>query len=155
MNRDLYRYLAISCASTAVLLLAVVAFNAVMDPLGMYSSGLHKPAIYHRVRLLKAYEVRRVKPESIVLGTSRVHLGISPSHPGWSSRYRRRYNLAFDGATTKEMYAYLVHAGAAGNLRHVMLGLDTYHLNASPASLRPDFDASKSGRRLAGEAFRW
>lgn len=142
MGRGLNRYLVITFAAALVLLAAAVGFNAVIDPLGMYVSGVHKPAIYHRVRLLKAYEVRRVKPESIVLGTSRVHLGISPDHPGWSSRYRRRYNLAFDGATTKEMYAYLKHADAAGNLRHVMLGLDTYHLNASPASLRPDFDSS-------------
>ena len=142
MNRGSYRYLAITSASAAALLAAVVLFNARMDPFGMYVSGLHKPAMYHRVRLLKAYEVRRVEPESVVLGTSRVHLGISPRHPGWASRFRRRYNLAFDGATTREMYAYLKHADAAGNLRHVMLGLDTYHLSALPASVRPDFDAS-------------
>ena len=154
MSRDLYRYLVITCASAAALLLAVIAFNAIIDPLGMYSSGVHKPAIYHRVRLLKAYQARRVKPESIVLGTSRVHLGIDPDHPGWANRYKRRYNLAFDGATSKEMYAYLKHADAAGNLRHVMLGLDTYHLNASPASLRPDFDASilMDERRLLNPA---
>jgi hypothetical protein len=142
MNRGLYRYLVITFATATALLAAVVGFNAVVDPLGMYVSGVHKPAIYNRVRLLKAYETRRVQPESIVLGTSRVHLGISPNHPGWKNRYQRRYNLAFDGATTKEMYAYLKHADAVGNLRHVMLGLDTYHLTASPASLRPDFDLS-------------
>jgi hypothetical protein len=142
MSRDLYRYLAITFAAATALLATVVVFNAKVDPLGMYVSGVHKPAMYNRVRLLKAYEARRVQPESIVLGTSRVHLGISPRHPGWASRYQRRYNLAFDGATTKEMYAYLKHADAAGHLRHVMLGLDTYHLVASPAALSPDFDAS-------------
>ena len=136
------RYLMTTFAAATALLMAVIVFNANQDPLGMYVSGVHKPAMYNRVRLLKAYEARRLRPESIVLGTSRVHLGISPRHPGWASRYQRRYNLAFDGATTKEMYAYLKHAAAAGNLRHVMLGLDTYHLTASPASLRPDFDVS-------------
>ena len=142
MHKAAYRYLAITCAFAALLLAAVVVFNAAVDPLGMYVSGVHKPAMYNRVRLLKAYEARRVRAESIVLGTSRVHLGISPRHSGWASLYRRRYNLAFDGATTKEMYAYLKHADAAGNLRHVMLGLDTYHLGAAPASVRPDFDRS-------------
>jgi len=130
MRRGLYRYLVITVAAATALLSAVVVFNAKADPLGMFVSGVHKPAMYNRVRLLKAYEVRRVQPESIVLGTSRVHLGISPRHPGWAGRYQRRYNLAFDGATTKEMYAYLKHADASGNLRHVMLGLDTYHLTA-------------------------
>jgi len=142
MSNSPGRYLVIMLATTLALLAAVVAFNAKVDPLGMYVSGVHKPAMYNRVRLFKAYEARRVHPESIVLGTSRVHLGISPRHPGWASRYERRYNLAFDGATTKEMYAYLKHADATGNLRHVMLGLDTYHLSASPGSVRPDFDAS-------------
>ena len=142
MSRGLYRYLVITFAFAGILLSVVVVFNANIDPLGMYVSGVYKPAMYNRVRLLKAYEVRRVQPDSIVLGTSRVHLGISPRHPGWAGRYRHRYNLAFDGATTKEMYAYLKHADAAGDLRHVMLGLDTYHLSTTPASLRPDFDAS-------------
>ena len=142
MNKGLGRYLLVTFAATMTLLSAVIAFNTVIDPLGMYVSGVHKPAMYNRVRLLKAYEVRRVQPESIVLGTSRVHLGISPRHPGWANSYEHRYNLAFDGATTKEMYAYLKHADAAGGLRHVMLGLDTYHLNATSGTVRPDFDAS-------------
>ena len=142
MIKGLGRYLLVLVAATAASLAAVIVFNAVVDPLGMYASGVSKPAMYHRVRLLKAYEARRVKPESIVLGTSRVHLGISPRHAGWARRYERRYNLAFDGATTKEMYAYLRHADAAGKLRHVMLGLDAYHLSAVPGSVRPGFDAS-------------
>ena len=142
MSKGPGKYLLVLLAAAVTSLAAVIAFNAVIDPLGMYVSGVSKPAMYHRVRLLKAYQARRVKPESIVLGTSRVHLGISPRHAGWASRYERRYNLAFDGATTREMYAYLRHADAAGQLRHVMLGLDTYHLSTVPGSVRPGFDAS-------------
>jgi hypothetical protein len=51
------------------------------------------------------------------------------------------YNLAFDGATTKEMYHYLRHAHAVRPLRQVVLGLDTYHATLAPATTRPDFDA--------------
>ncbi|MCD6322108.1 MAG: hypothetical protein J7L77_03670 [Clostridiales bacterium] len=140
------KYIFILFGSAALLLLSVAGFNTVVDPFGMYrlidieDFNANKPAIYNRVRLLKAYEVRRIKPESIVLGTSRVHLGINPSHEGWSALYAHRYNLAFDGATTKEMYYYLVHANATKTLKHVMLGLDTYHLSAAPGSTRPDFD---------------
>jgi hypothetical protein len=50
------------------------------------------------------------------------------------------YNLAFDGATTKEMYYYLLHAHAVQPLRQVVLGLDTYHATTAPATVRPDFD---------------
>lgn len=124
----------------------VIAFNIVVDPYGMYhlidlkEVNRHKQAIYHRVRLAKAYDVRRIQPQSIILGTSRTHLGIRPSHPAWSADAKPIYNLAFDGATTKEMYYYLRHANAVHPLRRVLLGLDTYHLTNAPAAIRPDFD---------------
>jgi hypothetical protein len=129
------------------LLLTAAGFNAAVDPFGMLGWvelegwNAHKPAIYHRVRLFKAYDVRRLRPQAIVLGTSRSHLGLRPSHPGFDPRARRRYNLAFDGATTREMYHYLLHAHAVNPLRQVVLGLDTYHPTRAPGSVRPDFDA--------------
>ncbi len=149
-------YASVLVVSALLLLAAVAGGNALVDPFGIYrwveipGFNAAKPAIYHRVRLLKAYEVRRLRPDAVVLGSSRVHLGIRPSHPGWSQRFRRPYNLGFDGATTKEMYHYLVHAQAAGPLRQVLLGLDTYHLSQAPGSTRPGFDAAL----LLGEA-RW
>jgi len=145
--------------STAILLLAAIAsMNFVVDPFGMYrlvdldGFNAYKPAIDHRVRLVKAYEVRRLRPQGIILGTSRSHLGLRPSHNGWDPAAKPIYNLAFDGATTKEMYQYLLHAHAVRPLRQVVLGLDTYHATLAPATARPDFDAllldSPEGRTL-------
>jgi hypothetical protein len=112
----------------------------------------YKPAVDHRVRLVKAYDVRRLRPQAIILGTSRSHLGLRPSHDGWDPTAKPVYNLAFDGATTKEMYQYLLHAHAVRPLRQVVLGLDTYHATLAPATARPDFDAhlldSPGGRAL-------
>lgn|GEM_PF-939871 len=140
------RYCVIA-ASVAVLLLATtISVNFVTDPFGMYRAveldgvNAHKPAVYHRVRLVKAYEVRRVRPRGIVLGTSRSHVGLRPSHEGWDPEARPVYNLAFDGATTKEMYHYLVHAHTVQPLRQVILGLDTYHATPAQATTRADFD---------------
>jgi len=132
--------------------------NFVVDPFGMNrlvdldGFNAYKPAVDHRVRLVKAYEVRRLRPQGIILGTSRSHLGLRPSHDGWDPAARPVYNLAFDGATTKEMYLYLLHAHAMRPLRQVVLGLDTYHATLAPATARPDFDAqlldSPGGRSL-------
>jgi hypothetical protein len=136
----------IAASTAAVLLAAIVSVNFVVDPFGMYrvieldGVNSHKPAVYHRVRLVKAYEVRRVRPRGIVLGTSRSHVALRPSHEGWDPAARPVYNLAFDGATTKEMYHYLLHAHAVQPLRQVVLGLDTYHATPAPATTRPDFD---------------
>src|SRR5713101_6397729 len=105
--RESNRYCAIAGLAALLMLVAVVSFNAVIDPFGMYRAiDLHginsrKPAIYQRVRLAKAYEVRRIEPRAIVLGTSRSHIGLRPTHAGWTAS--PRYNLAFDGATTREM----------------------------------------------------
>jgi len=138
---------ALTVVLTALLVVAsAVAFNVAVDPYGMYrisdiaGFNSHKPAIYHRVRLAKAYDVRRIKPRTIILGTSRTHLGIRPSHPAWPADGLPVYNLAFDGATTKEMYYYLRHAQSVQPLRRVLLGLDTYHLTNAPGATRPDFD---------------
>jgi hypothetical protein len=129
-----------------VLLAAIASMNFVVDPFGMYrlvdldGFNAYKPAVDHRVRLVKAYDVRRLRPQGIILGTSRSHLGLRPSHDGWDPAARPVYNLAFDGATTTEMYQYLLHAHAVRPLRQVVLGLDTYHATLAPATARPDFD---------------
>jgi hypothetical protein len=140
------RFVALALLSAGVLVAAIVAVNALVNPFGMYRAitvegfNAHKPEVFQRVRLLKAYEVRRLGPRGIVLGTSRSHLGLRPSHEGWRADASPRYNLAFDGATTREMYHYLVHAHAVRPLRQVVLGLDTYHALPVPASSRPGFD---------------
>jgi len=120
--------------------------NLLVDPYGTYrifksaDFVVAKPAAYRRVKLVKAYDLRRLKAEAIVLGTSRSHVALSLSHEGWSVPLQRRYNAAFDGATTKEMYAYLLHAYSIRPLRQVVLGLDFWQLGQGPAWTRPDFD---------------
>jgi hypothetical protein len=140
------KYITILLAALMALIAAVVSFNVIVDPYGMFRMvemegfNAQKPAIYNRIRLSKAYDIRRIKPRTIILGTSRTHLGLRPSHPAWGSEARPVYNLAFDGATTKEMYYYLRHAQAVHPLQQVVLGLDVYHPTLAPGSNRPDFD---------------
>lgn len=142
------RYAVWMIAAATVVLAAVAAVNATVDPFGMYrlvewrGQNAYKPAIAHRVRLLKAYEVRRLRPDSILLSSSRGHLPFRTSHEGWAKVASRRYNLAFDGATTSEMLAYLRHADANGGLAVVLLGLDSYHAALESVQDKPDFDPS-------------
>src|SRR5438445_13707326 len=76
------RYCWIVATTAALLLAAVVAVNLVVDPFGMHrlvvleSVNAYKPAIPTRVRLIKAYEVRRPRPPGIILGTSRSPVGL-------------------------------------------------------------------------------
>lgn len=145
-SNSLKSYVGVSIGSASALLAAVALFNALIDPFAMYQlaeiQGIndYKPARFKRVRLLKAFEVRRLEPAAVILGTSRSHVGLRPTHEAWAGFDGRVYNLAFDGATTKEMYAYLLHAQAVHPLKQVVLGLDTYHPTRAPAAVRPDFD---------------
>ena len=144
--RHAKHFLMIVLATAILIITGALAVSAVVDPYAMHRTtniagfNIHKPAIHHRVRMAKAYDVRRVKPRTIILGSSRSHVGIRPSHPAWPADGWPVYNLAFDGATTKEMEAYLRHAHAMQPLRRVLLGLDTYHLTTDAGSTRPDFD---------------
>jgi hypothetical protein len=143
--RSVRRFLMAAAAATLAILATVGAFNGIVDPLGALrlvdKPGFNhsKPGLYTRVRVAKAYDVRRIAPRAIILGTSRSHLGLRPSHDGWYPTASPRYNLAFDGATTKEMYLFLRHADSVAPLEQVVLGIDTYHLSSAPASTRPGF----------------
>jgi hypothetical protein len=140
------RYCIIMMTVALTLLAAVAGFNALVDPFGMYRQveiagfNRYKPMTYHRMRLYKAFEARRVQPQTIILGSSRTHVGLRPSHPAFARLGGPCYNLAFDGASVKEIYYYLRHAQGIRPLKHVVLGLDTYHTSSSPAFTRPDFD---------------
>jgi hypothetical protein len=140
------RFSLIAIASAMALCGLTIAFNLVVDPYGFYRpfesvlGDRARPAIYQRQRLAKAYDLRRIKPLAIVLGTSRSHIALRMTHPGWGVPLEDRYNSAFDGATTREMYAYLMHAQAIRPLRQVVLGLDTWHLNHWSAWSQRDFE---------------
>lgn len=140
------RYARTTVLVVVVLVFAVGTINFVIDPFGMnnviLAQGLNtfKPATYTRVRLFKAYEVARVRPQSLILGTSRSHIGFRCSHEAWAHMDAPCYNLAFDGATAREIYWYLRHAYAVRPLKHVLLGLEPYHLAPSLSTTRPDFD---------------
>lgn len=153
-TRTTATYVRLTLATVVALLLVVGGFNLVVDPFAMYRlstrDGLnsYKPATFTRMRLFKAYEVRQVAPRTIILGSSRSHLGFSCAHAGLRALDGPCYNLAFDGALPREMRAYLEHAARIAPLRTVVLGLDSFHLVNGPSSTRPDFD----GRVLYSEA---
>jgi peptidoglycan/xylan/chitin deacetylase (PgdA/CDA1 family) len=146
MRGDYTRFTYAFIATLIAGLAFIVCTNVLVDPLGFYRlmdrSGFNeiKPAIYTRVRAFKAFEVRRIRPRTIILGSSRTHVGFRCSHPALVKLEGPCYNLAFDGATTKEMYFYLVHAQTIRPLKHVILGLDGYHPSLAAAFTRPGFD---------------
>src|SRR4051812_32801080 len=107
------RYGLLVLASCAALVAGVVGFNALVDPFDMYrfvdieGFNSYKPAVYNRVRLYKAFDLRRARAQTVILGTSRTHVGLRCSHEAFTRLNEPCYNLAYDGASTREMYDYL------------------------------------------------
>lgn len=116
--------------STAVLaILLICSFNWLVDPFGMYWSptlsgfNQHKPAAGNRVRVSKAYRVPVVTPEVLLVGNSRVEMGLSPLHPIFEGR--SVYNLGMPGASVGMQVDYSLNAIlATDTIKTVLVGVD-------------------------------
>lgn len=100
------------------ILLAVISavFICMEDPyllLGMPRvQGLNasKPAAATHLALMKAYDVFRFRPKTLILGSSRAALGLDDLDLAWPQEHRPIYNLALPAAGSDVAYRYLVHS---------------------------------------------
>jgi hypothetical protein len=125
------RHFTRSWVITCVLIAALVAAAAAaVDPYLLFNmpriKGFNdkKPSVESQERLMKAYEVVRAAPNALILGTSRVAIGLDTAHASWPARARPVYNLGVAGADPYTSYRYLQHVLAHRELTIVVLGLD-------------------------------
>lgn len=112
--------------------IVVVALSVAIDPYLIFNTpriaGLNsrKPAAVTQQDLVKANEVLRRSPTTLLLGTSRVMIGMDADYAGWPEKYRPVYNLALagPGGGIYVTYRYLQHALSATNPEMVVIGLD-------------------------------
>jgi len=109
-------------------LLLIAGFNALVNPFNLYE-GLrlkdfndYKYRLVRYQRLSKPAEVRRLQPDCLILGTSRMQVAMDPAHPGWDGC--RTYNLALNRASYYESFRYLQHAMAIRRPRQIVLELE-------------------------------
>ena len=115
----------------------VGAFNFIMDPYGvMNTPKIHrlnklKPTKENHTRLFKAVEVIRLKPQHIILGTSRANLGLDPRHPAFSNEgSETSYNLGLQDANVYEILRYFEHAIAnQSQVKNIAIGMDYLSFN--------------------------
>ena len=130
-------------AVAAGTLLVVLVGNAVVNPFNLYEgprfAGVndYKYELARHSRLSKAAEVRRVRPQCLVLGSSRAQVGLDPSHPAWTGC--RAYNLAHNGGTLYEALRYLQHAAALERPREIVLALDFLMFNVYRPLQQPGY----------------
>lgn len=126
---------------TTFLVLAVSAgFNWVMNPYNVFAPPVwrgindRQPFIHSQERFSKACAVIRQQPQTVILGSSRPDIGLSPQHPGWTQL--PVYNLGVAGAPLEVMAKYFEHAVAVAPVKKALIMLD-YASAEMPPEVRP------------------
>ena len=110
--------------------LLVVGLNAVVDPYGVTGSpripGLneYKVDINNHVRLMKKYNPLREQNNALIVGNSRVEMGINPANQCFQNAGMKVYNLGVPGASVRTQLAYALNLIYQKDIDTVFLSLD-------------------------------
>jgi hypothetical protein len=120
------------CIALPPILLA--AFVLAVDPYYVFGSpslpGINMVRPYYELHVIaaKPYQVERIKPAAVSLGSSRVEVGLDPRHAGWADR--NVFNFGLPSATSYEVMLAFLHARAVGQpLKQAVVGLDFFGFN--------------------------
>ena len=134
-------------------LIGLAAFTWTVDPYGVLDAPLRpgintvKHGFTNHLRLAKAHAVAKIRPRTVILGSSRAETAIDPAHPGFSAL--PAYNLAMSGAGTYEVLRYLQHAEGVRRLDLAVIGLDLFMFNAA-WPIQPGFDEARLSLAIDG-----
>ncbi len=125
------RFIRLWSTSLLVLVLLTVGLNVMVDPYEVFGTpriphvNLLKPAAKNHAMLAKTYQVVRVRPKTVVIGSSPVYIGIDAFDPAWPARMRPVYNYGIPGGyATSTGLNTLQEAWYAGGLENVVVFLD-------------------------------
>lgn len=108
----------------------IVAVNFLVDPYLITGSrrvphiNQHKVDINNYVGTSKAFHPLRQDNDILLIGNSRVEMGISPSHACIMRTEQRAYNLGLPGASLSYQLAYASNLMMQQPIRDVFIGVD-------------------------------
>lgn len=134
------KYLSTYFTSFTIIILTVAIFNWFIDPFGMYWSpqidGINKikPESGSRTRITKAYRVHQIKPQILIVGNSRVEMGLSPSNDNFKGK--SVYNQGIPGAGLSMQINYALDViNSNPNLESVIVSVDFFDFLMGPEEL--------------------
>jgi len=113
--------------------LALSALVVLVDPYYVFGTpdipGINvvRPRYENHVPAVKPYQVRRIRPEAIILGSSRAEVALDPQHPGWNGK--NVFNFGLPSATSYEVMLAFLHAQSVAPLKQAVIGLDFFGFN--------------------------
>ncbi|MDC1076115.1 hypothetical protein OAQ35_04000 [Litorivicinus sp.] len=110
--------------------------NLVVDPF-QYFHSIHIPYLNElrnvagsTGRQSKALRICRVKPDFLILGSSRAEFIFDPSSEFVATRFRAPYNAAVAGTGPSEIFEHIVHAYEGSGTKNFLIALDFHMFNA-------------------------
>jgi hypothetical protein len=140
-----------------MLLIAVV--NFMIDPYEVFGSkriagiDLYKPAAKNHMMLAKTYQVSRVRPVTVVVGASKVLIGLDANSRSWPAPMRPVYNFGVPGTGIRSNFETVQEAYHAGRLKYVIAVIDFEdflspdELDAWQSEAERRFSLREDGRR--------
>jgi len=123
------KYITLYFTSFVILLSSIAAFNWFIDPFAMYWSprvsflNQIKPESGTRTRITKAYQIKNIDPEILIVGNSRVEMGLSPKSHIFQSQ--TVYNQGMPGSHLVMQTDFAIDAiKQSQNIKHLLIGVD-------------------------------
>ena len=135
-----FRFLRAWLIASLALLALVAGFNALIDPYAVFGTpriaGLNafKTASATHAALSKTYEVERIRPRTVLIGSSTVDIGLDPEDPIWPKDLRPVFDYGVPGSLPPFQYRTLQQAAAAGTLKQAIIVLSFLDALQPPAA---------------------
>jgi hypothetical protein len=114
----------------ATFVIVICVFNVVVDPYRVFGMPLlegfnaRKSAAWKQEWLYKVYEANRIEPKTVLLGSSRVAVGMDSQSPAWPESYFPVYNLGLPAGGPYASFRYLQNLMLVRAPDLVIVGLD-------------------------------
>jgi hypothetical protein len=136
---------------TVLLMLLTAAFTRVIDPFQYFGAPRMEGfnAVKSRLRFfereVKPAVLRRLRPESVIIGSSVAAIGFEPLHPALArGGAGKSYNFAFAGAPWKEAFCALEYVLAHTDPKRIVFGMVPQSMPAEDCSrLRAAMDQTR------------
>jgi len=124
-----FHYSKFICITSLLLIFVVALFNYAVNPFSIFESarvlGVNyiKPQSANRIAVFKKYQSIYFQPKTILVGNSRVEMGLNPEHIALSG-YQPVYNLGVPGPAVRAQLSYAQHVVDNSNIETIILALD-------------------------------
>jgi hypothetical protein len=123
------QYLKHVFSTSLILLITIALFNYLINPFSIIDvdriAGINeiKPQSAHRISIFKKYQPIYFQPKTLLVGNSRVEMGLNPSHTAFR-QFQPVYNLGVPGPAVRGQLSYAQNVIDKSNVNTIILSLD-------------------------------